>query len=122
MYTEAEVDAYILKASRLRITSRGYKAIKILLEQGNILYWVLGNDDTLDLCKIFIFLNFSYQHVSGGVQLREDSKSNFYHTVMYPKKTQTFYNDYRSKTLSVGKEEREEKKIGWNERRFSDQV
>ncbi|MGE8343918.1 MAG: hypothetical protein ACN6OI_23055 [Flavobacterium sp.] len=48
---ELEVDAYVLASSGLRITSRGYKALKTLFEHGNLLYWCIGKNDTLELAR-----------------------------------------------------------------------
>ncbi|MDA6072767.1 hypothetical protein NJT12_24395 [Flavobacterium sp. AC] len=79
---KSQVDAYVLAASNLRTTSRGYKALKILFEHGNLLYCYLGKWDTLDLIRLLIHLKMDYEFVGGGVQLLENSKSDFYHNVM----------------------------------------
>ncbi|MRX70254.1 hypothetical protein SAMN06265349_101744 [Flavobacterium resistens] len=116
---ELEVDAYILASSRLKTTSRGYKALKILLEQGNLLYWCLGKDNTLELAKVLIYLNFRYEHVSGGLQLRENSKLDYYYLVMYRNKPKPKVYQQESKEHRLGKMDSEEGKLGWNERRFT---
>ncbi|OXB01760.1 hypothetical protein B0A75_04780 [Flavobacterium oncorhynchi] len=112
---ELEVDAYILVNSKLKVTSRGYRALKILLEHGNLLYWYLGKDDTLDLAKVLIYLKFRYEHVSGGLQLRENSKLDFYYLVMYRKRI-IVKARYDQKYSRVGKAELDENKIGWAEK------
>lgn len=102
---ELQVDAYILAASNLRTTSRGYKALKLLLEHGNILYSYLGKWDTLELTKLFIHLKISYEFEVGGIQLHENSKSNFYHNLMDRKyEVKTNYNV--NSTNRIGKKER----------------
>jgi hypothetical protein len=112
---ELEVNEYVLANSRLKTTSRGYKALKILLEYGNLLYWCLGKDDTLDLAKVLIHLNFKYEHVSGGLQLRENSKLDFYYLVMYRKRV-VIKKGYDQKYSRVGKDEPDENKLGWAEK------
>jgi len=52
---ELEVNAYVLASSGLRTASRGYKALKTLFEHGNLLYWCIGKEDTLELAKILIY-------------------------------------------------------------------
>lgn len=118
MSIETEVDAYILAHSKLRESSRGYKAIKTLLQEGNLLYWCLGKDDTLELCKIFIYLNFNYQHVSGGLQLRPNSKHEFYHNVMYPKRIERTNYNKSSSNQKLGKDEPDDDRMGWAERQL----
>lgn len=114
---ESQVDAYILTASKLRTTSRGYKALKLLLEHGNLLYCYLGKWDTLDLMKLFIHLKFNYEFVTGGVQLLENSKSDFYHNRMM-RKTSVNTSTYRENIINrVGKAEDENSKIGWADRK-----
>jgi len=116
---ELEVDAYILANSKLRTTSRGYKALKILLEHGNLLYWCLGKDNTLELAKVLIYLKFRYEHVSGGLQLRPESKRDYYYLVMYRKAPakKPFYN--KDSANAVGKAEADYDKPGWCDRHFS---
>lgn len=112
---ELEVNEYVLANSRLKTTSRGYKALKILLEYGNLLYWCLGKDDTLDLAKVLIYLNFRYEHVRGGLQLRENSKMDFYYLVMYRKRV-IGKPRYDQRYNRVGKDEPDENKLGWAEK------
>jgi hypothetical protein len=82
---QLEVDAYILSASNLRIGSRGYRALVILLEHGNILFWCLGKPDTYELAKVLVQLRFKYDHVKGGLSLCDDSKMNYYYKIMHRK-------------------------------------
>lgn len=103
---ELQVDAYILAASNLRTTTRGYKALQLLLEHGNLLYCYLGKWDTLDLMKLLIHLKFDYEFRTGGIQLHENSKSDFYHNLMDRKvQVRTTYNQSSTR---IGKEERSE--------------
>lgn len=82
---QLEVDAYVLSASNLSTKSRGYKALRILLEQGNILFWCLGKEDTFQLAKVLVHLRFKYEHVKGGLSLCDDSKMNYYYKIMHRK-------------------------------------
>ena len=114
---ESQVDAYVLAASNLQTTSRGYKALKILFEHGNLLYCYLGKWDTLDLMKLLIHLKFNYEFVTGGIQLLENSKSDFYHNVMNRKpQVDTTYNQNSNRIV---KEERSEYG-GWIRTREND--
>jgi hypothetical protein len=105
-----EVNDYILKWSKLRPTSRGYKALSILLENSNLLYCYLGKDDTLELSKVLIYLKCHYNFKPGGLELTLEHKLRFYHAIMYPTKQHyNAENTFISKSdrrLSVGKEER----------------
>lgn len=107
---EKEVNEYILKCSNLRTTSRGYKALTILLEHGNLLYCCLGKNDTLELSKILIYLKCQYNFRPGGLELTQEHKIKFYHAIMYPPKqqysTEKSYNFIGDRNLRVGKEER----------------
>lgn len=114
---KAEVDAYVLAASNLRTTSRGYKALKILFEHGNLLYCYLGKWDTLELTKLLIHLKFNYEFVTGGIQLCENSKSDFYYTIMHYKAPEARTKYRENTTKRVGKDEREDGKLGWADRK-----
>lgn len=110
---ELEVNAYVLASSGLRTASRGYKALKTLFEYGNLLYWCIGKEDTLELAKILIYLKFTYNHVSGGLEVLPEHKRNFYYLVMH-RKTVTKTPQYKSSHLSVGKSDRYgEERTGW---------
>jgi hypothetical protein len=114
---QLEVDAHVLASSRLKSTSRGYKALKTLLEHGNLLYWCLGKNDTLELVKVLIYLQFRIEYVTGGIQLKPESKNQYYYLIMNRKEPlKPTYPHYP--TLSVGKAESQEEKPGWNERRL----
>ncbi len=109
---ELEVNAYVLASSRLRASSRGYKALKTLFEHGNLLYWCIGKDDTLELAKILIHLKFRYSHVSGGLQVLSEHKRDFYYLVMHRKTVRN--QQYKNTQLSVGKPDRYgDDKPGW---------
>lgn len=112
---ELEVDAYVLASSGLRTTSRGYRALKILFEYGNILYWCLGKNDTLELAKILIHLKFRYNHVSGGLEVLQEHKRDFYYLVMH-RRTPVYKTRYPDTRMAVGKEERYDgDRPGWAE-------
>lgn len=112
---ELKVDAYVLASSGLRATSRGYKALKILLEHGNLLYWCLGKDGTLDLAKVLIHLKFKYNHVSGGLQVLLEHKRDFYYLVMH-RRPVSRKPQYPNSHLSLGKTDRySDDRPGWAE-------
>ena len=106
-----EVNDYILKWSKLRSKSRGYKALSILLKHGNLLYGYLGKYDTLELSKVLIYLKCHYTFECAGLQLSQEQKLNFYYKVMYPPRqqysTENNYTSKRDHRLSVGNEEKE---------------
>lgn len=113
---ELEVDAYVLASSGLRITSRGYKALKILFEHGNLLYWCIGKNDTLELAKVLIHLKFPYNHVSGGLEVLPEHKRDFYYLVMH-RHAQVRKRQYPNTHLSVGKSDRySDGRPGWAEK------
>ncbi|RXM48071.1 hypothetical protein [Flavobacterium sp. YO12] len=113
---ELEVDAYVLASSGLRITSRGYKALKILFEHGNLLYWCMGKNDTLELAKILIYLKFRYNHVPGGLEVLAEHKRDFYYLVMHRKVPVHRKSKYPNTYLSVGKADRYgDGRTGWAE-------
>ena len=115
---ELEVDACVLASSGLRITSRGYKALKTLFEHGNLLYWCIGKNDTLELAKVLIHLKFPYNHVSGGLEVLSEHKRDFYYLVMHrhaPVRKRQYNN------LSVGKSDRySDGRPGWAEKIMAD--
>lgn len=111
---ELEVDAHVLAASGLRVSSRGYKALKILFEHGNLLYWCIGKNDTLELAKILIHLKFRYNHVSGGLEVLPEHKRDFYYLVMHRRPT---VRRHQYNNLSVGKSVRySDGRLGWAEK------
>ncbi len=114
---EKKTDAFILASTRLKSTSKEYLAVKTLLEHGNLLYCFLGKWETLDLTKIFIQMQFTYQYVTGGIQLRETSKDEYYVKFIKPKPA--LPADYYPNTvLAVGKmEKHDESQPGWVDKR-----
>lgn len=106
-----EVDEYVLKYSRLVKDKRGYNALLTLLQTGVLMNDRLGYEDTVVLCKILIHMKFRFEFISGGIMLTDNTKVNYYHTVMYPPKTEVnpekSYQSKHDHKLSVGKEERD---------------
>jgi hypothetical protein len=107
---EKEVDEYILKYSGLVKEKRGYNALLQLLHSGILMNERLGEDDTVELCKILNHLKFDYEFISFGIKLKDNTKLHYYHRVMHPPKPisneQTNNNQSkRDRRLGVGKEE-----------------
>lgn len=114
-----EVDEYILKYSGLIKDKRGYNALLNLLHTGVLMNEKLGEEDTYSLCKILIHLKFDYEFISFGIKLKDNSKLNYYHKVMYPPKQAlnedtNNYQSKRDRRLGVGKEERGTRHWGEN--------
>jgi len=115
---ELEVDAYVLSASNLKTTSRGYKALKVLLEHGNILFWCLGKPDTFELAKVLVQLRFKYDHVKGGLSLCDDSKMNYYYKIMHRKIPAR--SAYQENTInSIFEKSKKESSFNWAERQLA---
>lgn len=117
---QLEVDAYVLAASNFRIGSRGYRALAILLEQGNILFWCLGKGDTFELAKVLVQLRFKYEHVKGGLSLCDDSKMNYYYKIMHRKiPVKSAYQESVIKTMYENS--KNDSSFNWAERRTAQQ-
>jgi len=116
---ELEVDAHILAASNLRNTSIGYKALASVLKHGNLL--------CIAFCDYEVFVNFTrmlwhlkvdFEFVPFGLQLKENTKQCYRDARMIPKAAPVVTYNYEKKYSRIGKDDPEEGKIEWNEKRF----
>jgi len=114
-WEEKRVDACILESSRLKPASKEYESIRTLMEEGNLLYCFLGKWETLELTKILISLQFRYEYVTGGIQLRPESKEDFYRNIMNRRAAEPA-GYYGKQPMPLGKAERhDEGSLGWAE-------
>ena len=117
-----EVDEYVLKYSGLVKNKRGYNALLNLLQTGILMNDRLGYDDTVVLCKILIHMKFRFEFISDGIVLTDNTKINYYNTIMYPTKPELsperIYENKHDRRQSIGKEERETS--NWAERTLAD--
>jgi len=106
---EAEVDAYLLAASNLRTTSRGYKALKSLLTTGNLLVIAFDNYNVfVDFTRLLNHLQLEFHYVSFGLELNENSKTEYLENVINRKNLDVKPTYYNNKSNRIGKEERTE--------------
>ncbi|MDX6188001.1 hypothetical protein SGQ83_01450 [Flavobacterium sp. Fl-318] len=117
---ELAVDAHVLEASNLRVTSRGYNALKRLLSTGNLLSKSLGEDYGIfvDFTKVLDYLPLEYQFVPFGLELKEHAKIHYLQNMMNSK-IREVKQSYNYKPQQLGKEERPEAS-GWTRTREKD--
>ncbi|SHH75444.1 hypothetical protein [Flavobacterium johnsoniae] len=118
---ELEIDVHLLRASNLRTTSIGYKAFERLLLNGRLSSDSLGSDYTLfvNFTKVLDHLQLEYQFITGGLALKENAKENYRQNVML-RRHQPVKIYRTNERQRVGKDEPEENKIGWCDRKLSD--
>lgn len=120
---ELEVDAHLLRASNLRPTSIGYKAFERLLHDGKLYSNTVGQDYTVfvNFTKVLDYLKLEYQFISGGLALKENAKENYRQNIMFKKHELPIKLTYTSQRQKLGKDEPDDNKIGWCDRKFSDE-
>lgn len=101
------VDAHILEASKLRTTSRGYKALNSLLSTGNLLC-IAFNDYSVfvDFTRLLNHLRLEFHFVPFGLQLNDNAKIDYHQNVMNKKTFDAQPTYYQNKSNRIGKEER----------------
>jgi len=106
---ELVVDAHVLEASNLRTTSIGYKGLKLLLSTGSLLSSQLGEDYSLfvNFTRMLDHLGLKYQFINSGLELQENSKQNYFQSMMC-RKVPDVKPSYKYGVNRIGKEERTE--------------
>lgn len=115
---ESTIDAHVLEASNLRTTSIGYKALVSLLKYGNVLTYAFSDYTVfVSFTRVLDHLHLEYEFVAFGLQLKENAKLSYYQNVVN-RKVPEFKPTYHEGKNRVGKDDPEEGKIGWAEKRF----
>lgn len=124
---ETAIDAHILKSkenayvtlwSELNKDKAFYsRAITDLLRDGYFHCSFDGSDDIVGFTKILNHIGLEIQYISKGIELKDNAKMLYRETRMYRKAVEVTYN-HEKRFNRVGKDEPEEDKLGWNERRF----
>lgn len=124
---EAAIDAHILKAkeyayetlwSVLNKDKAFYgRAIADLLRDGYLHCSYDGTDDIVGFTRILHHIGLEIQHTPKGLELKENAKFTYREKRIYRKTAEITYH-HEKRFNRVGKDEPEEGKLGWNERRF----
>lgn len=125
---ESAIDVHIVKATEhayetlwgvLNKDKRYYnESLKELLRDSCLLCSFTGTDDIVGFTRILNHIGLSFQYITKGIELKENAKINYQAERMYRKQPEPTYR-YENKFNRVGKQDPEEGKIGWNERRSS---
>jgi hypothetical protein len=91
-------------------------SLAVLLHDGKMPCSFSGPEDTVGLARILNHIGLPFRYITNGFELKEGSKVTYRENKMYRKTPQvTHYRENRFN--SVGKDEPDENKLGWNERR-----
>ncbi|MDQ8012056.1 MAG: hypothetical protein REI96_06390 [Flavobacterium nitrogenifigens] len=77
-----------------------------------------GSDDVVGFTRILNHIGLGFQYTTKGLQLKDNAKNLYREEKMIKKPIEITYN-HEKRFNRVGKDEPEEGKIGWNERRFN---
>ncbi|BFM41645.1 hypothetical protein CFS9_02860 [Flavobacterium sp. CFS9] len=88
-----------------------------LIQYGNVLCKIVGKDDVVGLTKILNHLGLNFEFVASGLKLMENSKLDYRENVMNKKASFVDYG-YEKKFNRIVKDEPEDDKIGWSDRKL----
>ncbi|MFW0739731.1 hypothetical protein [Flavobacterium sp. T12S277] len=124
---EITIDAHILKSKESAYITlwsvlnkdKAYynKSMKDLLRDGYLHCSFTSADDIVGLTRILNHIGLTFEFVPRGIELKEKAKQYYRDTKMYHKAPIVTF-DSEKKYSRVGKDEPEENKLGWCDRKF----
>ncbi|WP_294958640.1 hypothetical protein [uncultured Flavobacterium sp.] len=126
---ETKIDAHILKSkenayitlwSVLNKDKAYYNAsIKDLLRDGYLHCSFTSSDDIVGFTRILNHIGLEFEYVTKGIELKENAKKHYRDTRMCPKMTIITFAQEK-KYNRVGKDEPDDNKLGWCDRKFKE--
>ncbi len=120
---ELEIDAHILAASNLKITSIGYKALVSLLKYGNFMSYAFRDYDIfVNFTRMLNHLQVEIEFVPFGLQLKENAKLNYRNNMMtlkHQKLINQTPTQHKESSSRIGKQDPDDGKLGWAERKMN---
>lgn len=123
---ESTIDIHILKATVHAYTAlwsildkdKTYYnlSLKDLLRDGYLRCSFTGADDIVGFTRILNHIGITFRYISNGIELKENAKIHYRDDKMYKKAPAPTTNNEKSFNR-VGKEEPDESKLGWADRK-----
>ncbi|MRX40419.1 hypothetical protein GJU43_14115 [Flavobacterium sp. LC2016-23] len=115
---ELEIDAHILKASMLKTTSNGYRALQSLLMHGNLLSYAFGGDYSIfvNFTRVLNHIRLEFHFVPFALELKPDAKLIYRQNMMTyrPQEPIEQPRPYNKESSShVGKNDHRDDDRGW---------
>lgn len=86
-------------------------SISVLLNHGDVIYEPMGNEDMSGLTQILVHLGLPFIHITNGIRLKEDAKSQYKENKMIRKPYITPV--FEKKHMSIGKPDKYDGRPGW---------
>jgi hypothetical protein len=78
-----------------------------------------SSDDIVGFTRILNHIGLKFEYIPKGIELKGNAKKHYSDSAMY-RKSPIVKFDYEKKYNRVGKDEPEENKLGWCDRKFKE--